>query len=66
MYQPLSLSICENGNSWLGSKSELKALCEEADKYGIKVVVDIVANHLANNGTDGGTYDYITPAYRAT
>ena len=58
MYQPLSLSIAESG-SWLGTKSELEELCTEADKYGIKVIVDIVVNHLANNGTDGGTYSYL-------
>ncbi len=56
MYQPLGLSIAANGTSWLGTKSNLTDLCEEADKYGIKVIVDIVANHLANNGTSGGGY----------
>ena len=55
MYQPLGLSI-SNGNTWLGTKDELTSLCTEAEKYNIKVVVDIVANHLANNGNDGGTY----------
>lgn len=30
----------------LGSKSDLIALCSEADKYGIKVIVDVVSNHL--------------------
>lgn len=58
LYQPLGFSISD-GNTWLGTKAELTSLCTEADKYGIKVVVDIVANHLANNGTDGGTYSYI-------
>lgn len=55
LYQPLGLSVSD-GNTWLGTKAELKALCDEADSYGIKVIVDIVANHLANNGSDGGTY----------
>lgn len=58
LYQPLGLSI-SNGNTWLGTKAELTSLCAEADNYGIKVIVDIVANHLANNGTDGGTYSYL-------
>ena len=31
-------------------------MCSEADKYGIKVIVDIVSNHLANNGTTDGSY----------
>lgn len=49
MYQPIGISIAD-GNTWLGRKSELKALCTEADKYGIKVIVDIVVNHMADNG----------------
>ena len=58
LYQPLDLNITDGTNyqSWLGTKSELTELCTEADKYGIKVIVDIVANHLANNGSDGGTF----------
>lgn len=46
LYQPVSLSV--SNNTWLGNKAELKALCQEADKYGIKIIVDIVANHMAN------------------
>ncbi len=46
LYQPLSFSIAEK--SWLGTKDELKALCDEADKYGIKIICDIVSNHMAN------------------
>jgi alpha-amylase len=45
-YQPLSLSIADN--SKLGTKAELQSLCEEADKYGISIIADIVFNHLAN------------------
>ena len=56
LYQPLGLRIAPDGTSWLGTADELAALCSEADTYGIKVIVDIVANHLANNGADGGTY----------
>ena len=58
MYQPLGLSI-STGYTWLGTKAQLTSLCTEAEKYNIKVVVDIVANHLANNGTDGGTFNYL-------
>ena len=47
-YQPLSFSIGDN--SPLGTKEELKHLCEAADEYGVKIVVDVVANHMANNG----------------
>ena len=55
LYQPLGLSISD-GKTWLGTKAELQSLCTEAEKYKIKVIVDIVANHLANNGASGGTY----------
>lgn len=43
LYQPISFSIGTNG---VGTKAELQSLCNEADKYGIKVIVDVVANHL--------------------
>ena len=59
LYQPLGFSIAANGTTWYGTKAELTSMCNEAEKYGIKVIVDVVANHLANNGTDGGTYSYL-------
>ena len=43
LYQPYGFSV---GNGPLGSKNDLQSLCQEADKYGIKVIVDVVANHL--------------------
>ena len=46
LYQPLGFYA---GTNDLGTVDELKALCAEADKYGIKVIVDVVANHLAGN-----------------
>ena len=45
LYQPTYFTA---GND-LGSKEDLRALCTEADKYGIKIIVDVVANHLAGN-----------------
>lgn len=54
-YQPFSLSIAD-GNTWLGTKTQLQSLCTEADRYNIKVIVDIVANHVANKGPEGGGY----------
>ena len=47
-YQPKSFEIDNSGQSALGTKSEFEAMCEEAHKYGIKVIVDVVANHLGN------------------
>lgn len=41
-YQPTDFKI---GNYQLGTRDEFKAMCEEADKYGISVLVDVIANH---------------------
>ncbi len=48
IYQPVAETICDNGHTWYGTKAEFKAMCDEAEKYGIKVIVDIVANHMGN------------------
>ena len=48
LYQPTKFTI---GNE-LGSLNDLKSLCTEADKYGIKIIVDVVSNHVA--GSDSG------------
>lgn len=46
LYQPLGFYA---GTNDLGTTAELQALCEEAEKYGINVIVDVVANHLAGD-----------------
>lgn len=46
LYQPVSMSVAEK--SWLGTEADLKELCTEADKYGIKIICDIVSNHMGN------------------
>lgn len=46
LYQPLGFYA---GTNDLGTVDELRSLCEEADKYGIKVIVDVVGNHLAGD-----------------
>lgn len=46
LYQPLGFYCTQND---LGTRDELKQLCDKADEYGIKVIVDVVANHLAGN-----------------
>ncbi|MGN1138406.1 MAG: alpha-amylase family glycosyl hydrolase, partial [Ruminococcus sp.] len=57
LYQPLTYSIATE--SWLGTKEDLTELCTEAHKYGIKIICDVVMNHLGNdtNGTTGTLYD---------
>lgn len=41
-YQPTDWVI---GNYQLGTRDEFKAMCDEADKYGIGIIVDIDPNH---------------------
>lgn len=45
-YQPTDYTI---GNYMLGTENEFKDMCNEAHKYGIKVIVDIVANHCSSD-----------------
>lgn len=54
-YQPTDFKI---GNYQLGTRDEFKAMCDEADKYGIKVLVDIIANHTTPE-TDAVSKDLI-------
>lgn len=46
-YQPINFEI---GNGY-GTKADFKAMCDEAEKYGVKIIVDIVANHMAQSNT---------------
>ena len=48
LYQPTKFTV---GNE-LGSYNDLQSLCNEAHGYGIKIIVDVVANHVA--GSDNG------------
>ncbi len=41
-YQPTDWKI---GNYQLGTRDEFKSMCDEADKYGIGIIVDIDPNH---------------------
>ena len=54
-YQPTKYTI---GNYQLGTMEEFKSLCSEADKYGIKIIVDVVANHTT--GQTGSISSEIT------
>lgn len=54
-YQPTDFKI---GNYQLGTRDEFKAMCEEADKYGISVIVDVIANHTTPT-TDAISKDLI-------
>ena len=47
-YQPIGFSI---GN-YFGSKDDLTKLCYEAEKYNIKIIADVVCNHMAAKNDD--------------
>ncbi|RCX22674.1 alpha-amylase [Fontibacillus phaseoli] len=57
LYQPTNFKI---GNTQLGNRDQFKKMNDEAEKHGISIIVDVVANHMANAG--GGNLQY-TPAY---
>ena len=46
-YQPADFSIDNTGVNALGTKAEFMELCETAHEYGMYVIVDVVANHMA-------------------
>ena len=43
VYQPTDTTI---GNWVMGTESDLKSLCNTAHKYGVRIIVDVVANHM--------------------
>lgn len=47
-YQPTDWKI---GNYQVGTDQELEALCKEAKKYGITIIVDVLPNHTAIDDT---------------
>ena len=52
VYQPISFNINQSQSHCVGTKDELIDLCNEAHKYDIKVIMDVVFNHMANNGAN--------------
>ena len=51
-YQPVGFTVDDTGTSALGTKTEFESMCKKAHEYGIKVIVDIVANHMANQSAN--------------
>ena len=41
-YQPTDWTV---GNYQLGTRDDYKAMCDEADKYGVKIITDVLPNH---------------------
>ena len=52
-YQPAAFRIDNTGNSALGTKEDFISLCNAAHDRGIKVIVDVVANHMGNHESGG-------------
>lgn len=48
-YQPAYFKIDTTNSNALGNKTSFTAMCAEAEKYGVKVIVDAVLNHTGNN-----------------
>ncbi len=46
-YQPIDFKI---GNKF-GSKEDLKYLCDEANNYNIRIIADVVCNHMAGDNS---------------
>ena len=63
-YQPMGFHIDNTGDSALGTKAEFESLCKAAHKKGIKVIVDIVANHMGNSDTGTGISDSVIAELR--
>lgn len=47
-YQPTDWKI---GNYQVGTRADLEALCSEASRYGIRIIVDVLPNHTAIDDT---------------
>lgn len=60
-YQPLGFKI---GN-YLGTDKEFEHMCEQAHKVGIRIIVDIVSNHLAEKTGIDNYLEAISPELRA-
>ena len=59
-YQPMGFHIDQTTGSALGTKAQFESMCATAHKYGVRVIVDVVANHLGNR-TGNNLADTIIP-----
>ena len=59
LYQPLGFKVATGSENILGTKQDLASLCTSAEAMGLKIVVDVVCNHLA--GTDN---NYSSQVYK--
>lgn len=65
LYQPLGFKVATGNENPLGDKTKLTSLTKEAAKYDIKIVMDVVTNHLAGSasGFDNAVKNYEPTIY---
>jgi len=56
-YQPAGFQLNESEDNALGTKAEFIEMCQEAKKYGVKIIVDAVINHMGTDDDHVGVYD---------
>lgn len=61
-YQPVSFTTI--GNYKLGTEAEFKSLADKAEAKGIKIIVDVVFNHIADTGRPVAQDEELDPALR--
>ena len=61
LYQPLGFQIATGNQNILGTKTDLTSLCAAAKQQGLKIVMDVVTNHLA--GTDNNYSNQVFKRY---
>ncbi len=49
-YQPYDYAF----GSAYGTEEEFKTMCATAKEYGVSIIVDVIANHIASQGKSGG------------
>lgn len=55
-YQPAGFQLNESEDNALGTKDEFVKMCEEANKLGVKIIVDAVINHMGTDDDHTGLY----------
>lgn len=58
LYQPLGFQVAQNNENILGTKEDLSSLCASANNEGLKIIVDVVTNHLAGTNNNYSSQVY--------
>lgn len=56
-YEPAGFQINESSDNALGTKADFVSLCEEAESYGIKIMVETVVGYMGTDDDHIGEYD---------